>query len=243
MEIPLFRPKIVVSMLLYQSACVCEHMQTDTTVLFFSVLNRNVSQKWGEDRQQWATQSQGTETFQTVWPWRHAGFFIWFSLQSAARDLKRASQASNECSSEIQQKEKHAWVREWQHPADAKGGSQSLLLLTYATLNNAPFQMVDPVNPRLPLAPHSQHARSACGTELESPSLAQTAWQDTTDTDMSYNLGWINHYSNNIRGTKKTKVSQSLLHNKNVNVAFIAVWEWQKTFFIFSDNDVYILDT
>lgn len=130
-----------------------------------------------------------------------------------------------------------------QHPADAKGGSQSLLLLTYATLNNAPFQMVDPVNPRLPLAPHSQHARSACGTELESPSLAQTAWQDTTDTDMSYNLGWSNHYSNKIRGTKKTKVSQSLLHNKNVNVEFIAVWEWQKTLFIFSDNDVYILDT
>lgn len=165
--------------------------------------------------------------FQSVWPWRHAGFFIWFSLQSAARALKRASQASNECSSEIQQKEKHAWVREWQHPADVKGGSQSLLLSTYATLNNAPFQMVDPINPRLPLAPHSQHARRACGTELESPSLAQTPWQDTTDTDTSFNLGWINHYSNNIRGTKETKVSQSLLHNKN---AFIAVWEWQKTF-------------
>lgn len=66
--------------------------------------------------------------------------------------------------------------------------------------------MVDPINPRLPLAPRSQHARRACGTEVESPSLAQTAWQDTIDTDMSFNLGWINHYSN-IRGTKKTKVS------------------------------------
>lgn len=151
-------------------------------------------------------------------------WWILYLVQSAiCCTWSQKSEPSFECvSSEIQQKEKHAWA--WQPPADVKGGSQSLLLSTYATLNNAPFQMVDPVNPRLPLAPHSQHARRACGTELESPSLAQTAWQDTTDTDTSFNLGWINHYSN-IRGTKKTKVSQSLLHNKNVNVAFIAVWE------------------
>lgn len=55
-------------------------------------------------------------------------------------------------------------MREWEYLGGQKcDESLSQLALTYATLNNAPFQMVNLLNPRMPLAPHSQDARRAGG--------------------------------------------------------------------------------
>ncbi len=65
------------------------------------------------------------------------------------------------------------WVKEWEHLGGGKyDESQSQLVSAYATLNNAPFQMVNLLNPRLPLAPHSQHARKAPGREHKDSSRA-----------------------------------------------------------------------
>lgn len=50
--------------------------------------------------------------------------------------------------------------------------SQSQLVSAYAALNNAPFQMVNLLNPRLPLALHPQHARKAPGREHKDSSKA-----------------------------------------------------------------------
>lgn len=64
-------------------------------------------------------------------------------------------------------------VREWEHLGGGKrDGSQSQLVSAYATLNNAPFQMVNLLNLRLPLAPHSQRARRAPGREHKDSSRA-----------------------------------------------------------------------
>lgn len=71
-------------------------------------------------------------------------------------------------------KTKQTWVREWEHLGGGKcDGSQSQLVSAYATLNNAPFQMVNLLNPRLPLAPHSQHARKAPGREHKDSSMSE----------------------------------------------------------------------
>ena len=64
-------------------------------------------------------------------------------------------------------------MREWEHLGRGKyDESLSQLVSAYATLNNAPFQMVNLLNPRLPLAPHSQHARKALGREHKDSSQA-----------------------------------------------------------------------
>ncbi len=53
------------------------------------------------------------------------------------------------------------WVREWEHLGGGKRDeSQSQLVSAYAALNNAPFQMVNLLNPRLPLAPSTTCQKS-----------------------------------------------------------------------------------
>lgn len=67
-------------------------------------------------------------------------------------------------------------MREWEHLGGWKRDeSLSQLVSAYATLNNAPFQMVNLVNPTLPLAPHSQRARRAPGREHKDSSQAAMA--------------------------------------------------------------------
>lgn len=100
--------------------------------------------------------------------WRNASTEHWtqFKLSSPTEcvtDLTVLSSTSN----------KHTWVREWEHLGGGKrDGSPSQLVSAYATLNNAPFQMVNLLNLRLPLAPHSQRARRAPGREHKDSSRA-----------------------------------------------------------------------
>lgn len=159
---------------------VHKNMWTDTAALFSSKLNRIECEK--EERTD-GSGPLGVRTLRTVWPWRHVALFIcfgpspkmrwikcvWKKKKSVLHDLREPNQASTERSWW-----KQAWVKGGQHAV--KGGARSRLVSAYATLNNAPFQMVDPVNPpKLSLAPHSQDAREARSTDPESSSLALRA--------------------------------------------------------------------
>lgn len=79
------------------------------------------------------------------------------------------------CDSPVTHK-RQARARERQHLG---GGmydqSQGQLVSAYATLNNAPFQMVNLLTPLGSLAPHEQPARRAPGREHKDSSRAATA--------------------------------------------------------------------
>lgn len=139
---------------------VHKNMWTDTAALCFSKLNRSESEK--EER----TDGSGplrVRTLRTVWPWRHVALFICFGPSLKMRWIKRAWKIRKSALCDLREPNrastehswwKQAWVKGRQHIGDVRGGARSRLVSTYATLNNAPFQMVDPVTHSHPHPPN-----------------------------------------------------------------------------------------
>lgn len=140
----------------------------------------------GKDRWEWAVvvgrtrticRNLGHEDIQVVF------FFLWISSVSlcllsicfklSLKPEQTLTEIWDRHDSPVIQIKNQTWEREWEHLGGGKyDESQSQLVPAYATLNNAPFQMVNLLNPRLPLAPHLQHARKAPGREHKDSSQA-----------------------------------------------------------------------
>lgn len=82
---------------------------------------------------------------------------LWVSVlsRSSLNSSNRQKRVTGLTAVSHAEKETSVRVKEREHLGGGEcDESQSQLVAAYATLNNAPFQMVNLVNPRLPLAPH-----------------------------------------------------------------------------------------